>query len=475
MDIKTFEKEQKKLLESPEVAAAWLEYQSKFPYVSSYFRSSEDYINQISIVNGKKAGTDINLYKLFLERCHHLLRKGGECGIVIPSGIYTDLGTKQLREMLFSQTEVTGLFCFENRKEVFEGVHRSFKFVILTFEKGGNTQAFPVRFMRHEVAELADFPASDDIYLDVPLIRKLSPDSLSVMEFKQPIDITIAQKMLQFPLLGEKIEDKWNLKLTREFDMTNDSYLFKPEPATGRLPLYEGKMIHQFTHQFESASPRYWVDEKEARQAILGKKQDTQQKLDYQDYRLGFRKIARNTDIRTIISTIIPPNFCSENFQIALAFDENNNRYIEYREMLALCALWNSFVIDSMLRQRISANVNFFYVYQLTVPRLQEGDKWFTEIVERAAKLICTTPEFDNLLEEVKSKKVKGKSEEIVGVTDEVERAKLRAELDGIIAHLYGLTEIEFAHILSTFPIVPAPTKQATLNAYRDVERGLIP
>jgi hypothetical protein len=295
------------------------------------------------------------------------------------------------------------------------------------------------------------------------------------MEFKQPIDIEIAKKMLQFPLLGEKIDGKWNLKLCQELNMTSDSYLFKPEPAPGRLPLYEGKMIHQFTHQFESASPRYWVDEKEARQAILGKKQDTQQKLDYQDYRLGFRKIARNTDIRTIISTIIPPNFCSENFQIALAFDENNNRYIEYREMLALCALWNSFVIDSMLRQRISANVNFFYVYQLTVPRLQEGDKWFTEIVERAAKLICTTPEFDNLLEEVKSKKVKGKSEEIVGVTDEVERAKLRAELDGIIAHLYGLTEIEFAHILSTFPIVPAPTKQATLNAYRDVERGLIP
>ncbi|WP_353258500.1 Eco57I restriction-modification methylase domain-containing protein, partial [Prochlorothrix hollandica] len=117
MNIKAFEKEQKKLLVDPEIAESWLEYQSKFPYVSAYFRSSEDYINQISIVNGKKSGTDINLYKLFLERCYHLLRKGGECGIVIPSGIYTDLGTKQLREMLFSQTEVTGLFCFENRKE----------------------------------------------------------------------------------------------------------------------------------------------------------------------------------------------------------------------------------------------------------------------------------------------------------------------------------------------------------------------
>ena len=28
----------------------------------------------------------------------------------------------------------------------------------------------------------------------------------------------------------------------------------------------------------------------------------------------------------------------------------------------------------------------------------------------------------------------------------------MRAELDGRVAHLYGLTEDEFRHILSTFP-----------------------
>ncbi len=50
--------------------------------------------------------------------------------------------------------------------------------------------------------------------------------------------------------------------LLREFDMTNDSYLFKTEPANGRLPLYEGKMIHQFDANYEK--PRYWLDESEA-------------------------------------------------------------------------------------------------------------------------------------------------------------------------------------------------------------------
>jgi hypothetical protein len=41
------------------------------------------------------------------------------------------------------------------------------------------------------------------------------------------------------------------------------------------------------------------------------------------------------------------------------------------------------------------------------------------------------------------------------------------AELDAIIAHLYGLTEPEFAHILSTFPIVPQEVKAAVLAEFK--------
>ena len=59
-------------------------------------------------------------------------------------------------------------------------------------------------------------------------------------------------------------------------------------------------------------------------------------------------------------------------------------------------------------------------------------------------------------------------------MTNAVPRAKLRAELDGLIAHLYGLTESEFAHILTTFPLVSDSVKLAAQNAYRDAERGLL-
>ena len=469
MDIKAFEKAQKELLQDPEVAAAWLQYQSEFPHVSQYYRSTEQYKNQISVVNGKKQGTDINLYKLFVEQCFNLLHPRGQCGMVIPSGIYTDLGSKQLREMLFSQTKVTGLFCFENRQEIFEGVHRSFKFVVLSFEKDGQTQAFPAKFMRHDVQELRQFPDDETLSITVDLIRKLSPDSISVMEFQNPLDIQIAEKMTRFPLLGEQIPGKWNLKLTAEFHMTNDSHLFKTEPKPGRLPLYEGKMIHQFTHQF--AEPRYWVDEKEGREAIIGKKgTDIGQKLDYQNYRLGFRDIASNTNARTAISTITPCVFHGNKLPNTKIYDDSGKILIKNDEQIFLCAVLNSFVLDWMIRQRVSSTLNFFYVYQLSVPRLMEGDPYFKEIVERAAKLICTTPEFDDLAAEVglipPNPPSKGGNMQY-GVTDEMERAKLRAELDGMIAHVYQLTETEFQHILNTFPIVPDAVKAAALRAYK--------
>ena len=458
MLIHDFESEQARLLDhDADIRAAWLDYLSNFPHVSAYYRAANQYQNQISVVNGKKAGTDINLYKLFTEQCHNLLRPGGLCGIVIPSCIYTDLGAKQLREMLFGQSRVTGLFCLENRKEVFEGVHRSFKFVVLTFQKGGTTRQFPAAFMRHNVEELERFPQHGAVPISVDLVRRLSPDSLSVMEFKCDLDVQIAEKMLKFPLLGEKLEGSWNVQFTREFDMTNDSHLFKTEPGKGRLPLYEGKMIWQFDHKL--SPPRYWVDEKEGRAAILGREKDTGQKLDYQDYRLGFRDVAASTNERAAIAAVIPSCcFAGNTLPTSVPYTKFSP---SPKELCFTAAAFDSVVFDFLIRSKITNHLNMFYVYQMPVPRLMEKDPKFASIVERAARLICTTPEFDSLAKQVGLKSHKD------GVTDPTQRAQLRAQLDALIAHLYGLTEPEFAHILSTFPLVPQETKDAALAEFR--------
>jgi len=483
MTIKDFEKEQAKLLKDPDIRNAWLEYLSGYPHVSALFRSAEQYKNQISLVNGKKAGSDINLYKLFTEQCFNLLRKGGYCGLVIPSGIYTDLGAKQLREMLFDQTRITGLFCIENRKEVFEGVHRSFKFVILSFEKvdeasrlvssmsrdrssASATSSFPAAFMRHDVAELERFPQEGAIDISIEMVRRLAPSSLSVMEFKNAVDVRIAEKLLKYPLLGEQIADRWVAHFSNDFHTTNDSDLYLTGETNGALPIFEGKMMWQFEHQY--STPRFWIDEKKGRLRLLGKTPDKGQLMDYQLHRLVYRRQSASTNERTLVASMSPRTFHVDNLATILVLNDNGKRMIAETEQTFLCALLNSFVLDWAIRQRVSNNLNFFYLYQLAVPRLTEKDAPFRPIVERAARLICTTPEFDDLAKEAGLRSHKD------GAIDLDERAILRAELDGLVAHLYGLTEEEFAYILTTFPLVPEPAKIAAQNAYREVERGLV-
>ena len=254
MRIEDFEKEKTTLLRNSDLRGAWLEYLSRFPHVSAFYRSAAQYRNQVSIVNGKKAGTDINLYKLFLEQCFSLLRPGGRCGIIVPSGIYTDLGTKQLRQLLFEAAEIDTLFGLSNEKYIFEGVHHSWRLCLLSFTKGGETVGFSGAFRvnpREAITpdQLDHFLHASLEHLRIPitLVRRLSPESLSVVEFRNDTDLQIAQKMLGFPRLGEPIDHAWNLVLGNELHMTGDSRLFKSAPHPGRLVLYEGKMIHQFT------------------------------------------------------------------------------------------------------------------------------------------------------------------------------------------------------------------------------------
>jgi len=138
------------------------------------------------------------------------------------------------------------------------------------------------------------------------------------------------------------------------------------------------------------------------------------------------------------------------------------------QQRLFVTAVFNSLSFDWFIRQSVTAHVSFFFVYNAPMPRPKSDDPFFKMIVDRASRLICTTSEFDALALEV------GLQGSRDGASNPAERARLRAELDGLVAHLYGLTEDEFTHILASFPLVSEPVKQAARNAYRDVERGLI-
>ena len=469
--IEDWETQRGKLMKDKELREDWLDYASTFPHQWDWFKLANQYKNQISRVGGRAVGSKPNLYSLFTEQCFNLLRKGGLAGIVIPSGIYTDLGTKQLREMLFSETSITGLFCFENRRMIFENVDSRFKFVVLTFQRGTSTRQFPAAFMRHEVEELQSFPQRGGIEVSVDLVRKLSPDSLSIPEFKSKEDLAIAAKLQMFPFFSNPAADSWGIELYgEELNMTRSAKYFKTSKTA--YPLYEGGMIWHFDHAYEEA--RYWVREREIRASFLAKRAKRigldsvpgDLKPDYEAYRIAIRKIASNTNERTLITTIIPPNtFAGNSLTVHFPFRNIPGHYNEpvfsYTELLFLVGVMNSFVADYVLRSRMTTNLNLFYLYQLPIPRRSPTDGAFKAIVVRVAKLVCVSTDFDPLAREV------GLSGSEDGVTDRLERSRLQSEIDGLVGHLYGLSEEEFSHTLSTFPLVENAIKEAALAAYK--------
>ena len=470
MTIKEFQREQAELLKDKAVREAWLTYESRFPHMSAYFRSAPEYGFQSAIVGGKRTGSHINLYKLFTERCFALLRDGGRCGIVIPSSLYKDMGATGLRNMLFDHTQVDSMVCLSNEKFIFEEVHHSFGLLFLNFTKGGKTEKLRATFRinpREAITadEFESFVHDDSNFIELSsaLISRMNAETRSVLEFRSTVDVAIANKMLRFPTLGEKLDGVWSLQLTNEFNMTSDSHAFKGEAAAGRLPLFTGRMFNQF--ELTSEHSGYWIDEAQGRRILLGRTPDAGQLLDYQSYRWVHRRIARSTDTRTLISTIAPPMVLTEVNSTTLKVIDSGINAIE---QCYWCGLANSLVLDWLLRRAITSTLNMYYLYQLPVPRLPSSDARCQKIGSRVVLLICTSPVYDSLAKDM------GLRDHRDGAADPTERARLRAEIDGLVAHLYGLSEAEFSHILASFPLVPEPVKQAARNAYRDVERGLI-
>jgi hypothetical protein len=477
----------KKLMaDNPAIAEKWEEYCDGFAEQSAYFKEPLSYS-----ALGKG---DINTFKLFLEQFFTVLNDGGSMGIVVPSGLYTDQGGLPLRQRFFNQSRVKFLYGFENRwPTVFSAVDGRFKFITFGTQKGGETDRFKCAFMEHdpERLEVIDINA---LQMSVRQVKKFSPDTLSVMEFKSQRDIDVTAKIYSdWPLLGEKLEDTWNVQFRLEIHKTNASHLLKNTLTD--LPLFEGKMIHQYDHAYDE--PRYWLDRKEVEDHLGDSAwQGTR-------YRLGYREIAASTNERTFLSTILPPCYHGHKLPTAIPFHkEYAPQGLRSEDALWLTALSCSFVVDFLLRKKVTTSISFFYVYSLPVPRVVDKD-YIKPIVARCARLSCTTsnvmglwqaviisdwqsPDFwypsstpidtygpaheqeirQGLRDEAKNLTPEwgphcGVHDRLSDRRDTGDRAQLRAEIDAYVAHLYGLSRDDFAYILDTFPVLKKKEKKA--------------
>lgn len=153
----------KKLIQQDtNMAESWLSYRSQFSYIKDYYRTAEHYSNQQAIAADKKTQTHFRLDRLFLERCFTLLRSDGFCGLMTPFEILADSSAQPLRNMLLQATRLDTVLGFSNSQSILENLSRRFKFCLMSFAKGGNTDALEMtlRIEPEEAiapAELEDF------------------------------------------------------------------------------------------------------------------------------------------------------------------------------------------------------------------------------------------------------------------------------------------------------------------------------
>ena len=176
-----------------------------------------------------QGSADVNLYKLFLEAAHTLLKPVGRLGFVVPSGLYSDNGTGALRRLFVEHCRWEWLFGIENREKIFP-IDSRFKFNPVIIEKGEATEAIRTVFMRRN---LDDWERAEDLATRYTRqqVERFSPKSRAILEIQSKRDLEILEKIYaNSVLLGDDGPDGWGIRYATEFHMTNDSHLFPPRP-----------------------------------------------------------------------------------------------------------------------------------------------------------------------------------------------------------------------------------------------------
>jgi hypothetical protein len=324
-------------------------------------------------------------------------------------------------------------FGFENRKKLFD-VHGRQKFSLIVARRSGPTAEFRCAFYLDAIAQLND-PNRIMMY-DRDFIAATGGECETFLELRGQADMRVARHMF----VGRPDMRAWmtqrNITFGREAHMTDDSHRFTPishVAADEALPLHEGKTFHQYTDRWK-ARPRYAIRldafrDKPAWLRASG------------HYRLAFREISRSTDDRTMIAAIIPPGHVFGHKGTC----EKSPWERPDSTALILCAVFNSFAFDWCVRQKIAASLSLFMLNGCPAPALSKAAARF--LAHSALRLSCYHSGYARLWCEQLGT-VPADFPDIESTEDQI---TLRAAVDAVVAHAYGLSRNDFHHILTGF------------------------
>ncbi|AJY73041.1 class I SAM-dependent DNA methyltransferase [Borreliella afzelii] len=410
------------------------------------------------------SGGDPNLFRYFIRFNLKLIKPGGNLTYLTPSALWSESSSRLLRKHIFTNYKLNYIYQFQNQKR-FKDVVSLFKFVIFQLSNTKfSTSIFKAKFMIQSsdnilkaiTRDLKD--NKDDPYkgieLNIDQIKKLSPIQESIIEFKDNEEFSLINKMFsQFGVFSEEYID---FQKGVDPSINNRKSLLKEYNDENFIFLYSGANIHQFNSRFficDDAKERaklLWID-KEDLKKILTKDNQCQTE------RVFYRDIARNTDVRTMISTLSPKNcYCV------------NSMYINYEKTpisiykkLFIISIFNSLAFDFLIRRFVNIHVQKSYLYQCPMPQPEEkeilSNSLYLNLAKNTSLLVAKNDpgNFKYLLYLEHFKFSKEEVDKILNLDTKDEFFKEKEnENNFIVASLYSLTKEDFMVLLNDFEVL---------------------
>lgn len=372
---------------------------------------------------------------------------------------------------------MTKLVGFENTKEIwFKQVHTAAKFCLYVAWKDGKTDRFDAAFRVNSKERLQEFSAGRRLTIPVDLVTQFSPSAKAVMEFASQEEIDICARMYaRYPKFGAKIDGLPYRHYMAEVHMGNDRALFS-EGDNG-LPVFEGRMIDTYDYRakgYVSGRGRSAVWDELAFGTPLKRIQpqwrihadNVPDKLGgrIDRYRIGFCDVASPTNSRGLIAALLPGRTVGGHKVPTIEF---NSFCIE--DLLLWLGVANSFVMDFLVRKKVSLTLSYTIMDSLPFPRDFERAPAAAEITRHVCTLCAVGPEMADLRDQAVDVGILASQGDLIEDPDH--RAKCAAEIDALVARkVYGLTKREMLYILDPANVLGEECGIETFKALRNRE-----
>ena len=421
----------KEILKDPLIKERYLAYKNQFKEKLAFYKTCR-----------MQGSGDKDLWQLILERMFGLAGEGSGISVLIPSQIFTNAGSADMRKRILD-SDIQQVYVFENRKKLFPIVS-TYRFVLLTLRNVPGPDAFQAGFYLHQRTSLESDKEEPEKFhtISKQWIRKVLPDALQIPEAGSR-EYAMLDKLFGCKNLRSEFDDGWRVAFSSGFHKTNDADLLKGNDDG--WPVLEGGSIHQFNHAF--ADPEFTTD------VTVGIEREKRKRAHVgfcrefcHSYRIAFRDIANPISMRSIIASIVPPQRFHTNTLYSVVMTRNGSfrHDREYtKETAYLCGILNSMPFDFAARSMLQTHT-FAIIKNISIP----NGRHYGEISTLAAKLSVGSDEFAGFAESMDIGNI---------ALTPPKRIHATAKLDALAAHAYSLTREEYQIVLGSFKFKDNP------------------